>query len=174
MERENSRLHQKAVTGPVCALLTLAFAATSASTAPLAEPLRFFEGRTESVGTMKMMMKRPYQVRSIGRGKIGPDGSLTLVQEVHDDGQPPHQRLWRIRQVGPGKFSGSMSEATGPVTVDQVGKDYRFRFKMRGNLAVEEWLFPNEDGKSGASKLIVRMYGMKVASSDATIRKLSE
>jgi hypothetical protein len=165
--------------GLLCASLTLACAsalstATSAATAPLAEPLRFFEGRTESVGTMKMMMKQPFRVRSIGRGTIAPDGSLTLVQEVHDDGQPPHQRIWRIRRVGPGRFAGSMSEANGPVIVEQVGSAYRFRFKMRGSLAVEEWLFPNDDGKSGASKLTIRMYGMKVASSDATIRKLSE
>ena len=136
--------------------------------APLADPLRFFEGRTESVGIMKMIMKKPYKVRSIGQGKIAADGTLHLVQQVRDEGQPPKERVWRIRQVAPGKFTGSMSEAKGPVTIEQVGKGYRFRFKMPGNLSVEQWLVPNGDGKSGSSKLTIRKYGMKVASSDGT------
>ena len=141
--------------------------------APLKDPLRFFEGRTESVGTMKMIMKKPYRVRSIGVGKIAADGSLHLVQQVRDEGEPPKERVWRIRQVGPGKFTGTMTEARGPVTVEQVGDGYRFRFKIKGNLSVEQWLIPDRDGNSGKSRLIIRKYGMKVASSDGTIRKLS-
>jgi hypothetical protein len=167
------------VTGFVRASFALACAplfsaSTAASAVPMAQPLHFFEGRTESVGTMKVMMKKPYRVRSLGRGTIAPDGSLTLVQEVHDDGQPAHQRTWRIRQTGPRKYSGSMSDASGPVAIDEVGNGYRFRFKMRGNLAVEEWLIPNEDGKSGKSTMTIRMYGMKVALSEGTIRKLPD
>ena len=49
--------------------------------APLSDPLRFFEGRTESVGIMKMIMKKPYKVRSIGQGRIAADGTLHLVQQ---------------------------------------------------------------------------------------------
>ena len=149
-------------------------ASVRAEAAPLADPLRFFEGRTESVGVMKMVMKKPYRVRSISQGKINGDGSLHLVQQVRDEGQPPKQRVWRIRKVGPGKFSGTMNEAKGPVTIEQVGDGYRFRFKMAGNLSVEQWLIPEPDGKSGSSKLTVRKYGMKVASSEATIRKVSQ
>ena len=148
-------------------------ASTSASAAPLADPMRFFEGRTESVGIMKMIMKKPYRVRSVGVGKINGDGSLHLVQQVRDEGHAPKERVWRIRQVGPGKFTGTMSEAKGPVTIEQVGNGYRFRFKMKGNLSVEQWVVPNDDGKSGSSKLTIRKYGMKVASSEGTIRKLS-
>jgi len=150
-----------------------ALASPSAQAVPLSDPLRFFEGRTESIGVMKLMMKRPFKVRSIGRGKIISDGSLLLIQQVHDDGQPMKERTWRIKQVGPGKYAGSMSEAIGPVRIEQVGDGYRFRFKIKGNLAVEQWLIPDADGNSGASKLTIRKYGVKVASSDATIRKLS-
>jgi hypothetical protein len=45
---------------------------------------------------------------------------------------------------------------------------------MRGGLAVEEWLVPDRDGNSGSSTLTIRKYGMTVASSKGTIRKLSE
>lgn len=150
-------------------------ASTAASSVALPHPLRFFEGVTESIGVMKRMMHKPYRVRSIGRGTIEPDGSLTLVQDVRDDdGQPPRRRTWRVRQIGVGKYSGSMTDASGPVTIDEIGGAYRFSFKMSGNLAVEQWLIPNRDGQSGASKLTIRMFGMKVASCDGDIRKLAE
>ena len=146
---------------------------TVASAAPLPHPLRFFEGLTESVGIMKMIAKRPYRVRSIGRGTVAPDGTLTLVQDVRDDdGKPPHLRTWRVRQVGATVYKGSMSDASGPVVIEQIGDAYRFRFKMHGNLAVEEWMIPNKDGKSGASKMTIRMWGMKVATCDGDIRRL--
>jgi hypothetical protein len=147
---------------------------SSAWAVPLQHPLRFFEGRTESVGTMKAMMKKAHRVESIGHGTIGPDGALTLVQQVRDEGETPHQRIWHIRQVGPTKFAGTMSEASGPLTIDQVGDGYRFRFNLRGGMAAEQWLIPNRDGNSGQSILTVRKFGMTVARSEGTIRKLSQ
>jgi hypothetical protein len=138
----------------------------------MGEPLRFFEGRTEMVSIVKVVLKKPYRSRTIGRGQILPDGSLSLVQQVHDAGKPTHQRHWRIRQVGPGRFSGTMSEAIGPVNVQEVGGKFRFRFRMKGNLAVEQWVTPLPGGKSAQSKITVRKLGMRVASSDGTIRKL--
>ena len=76
------------------------------------DALRFFEGRTESISTIKLVMKKPYKSRSIGRGEIKADGSLHLIQRVEDEGKPPHDRRWHIRQVEPGKFAGTMSEET--------------------------------------------------------------
>ena len=150
------------------------FASTSAFAMPLSHPLRFFEGRTESVGTMKTIMKKPWHIRSIGHGSIAPDGSLTLVQQVHDEGEKPHQRVWKIRQVGTQKFAGSMSEAAGPVTIEQIGQGYRFKFKVKGGLSAEQWIIPSADGISGKSTLVVRKFGMAVAKAEGTIRRLSE
>ena len=148
--------------------------ASSAGAVPLQHPLRFFEGPTETVGTMKAIMKKTHRVESIGRGTIGPDGALTLVQQVHDEGEAPHERIWHIRQVGPTKFAGTMSEATGPIVIEQVGDGYRFRFNLKGGLAAEQWLIPNRDGNSGSSILTVRKFGMTVARSEATVRRLSQ
>jgi hypothetical protein len=157
----------------LCAAAAIAFS-TSASAVPLQHPLRFFEGRTESVGTMKAMMKKARRVESIGRGTIGPDGALTLVQQVHDEGEAPHQRIWHIRQVGPNKYAGTMSEAISPITVEQVGEGYRFRFNLRGGLVAEQWLVPNRDGNSGLSILTVRKFGMIVAKSKGIVRRLTQ
>src|SRR5262245_55739421 len=99
------------------ALLGVALSADVASAERVADPLRFFEGRTESTSTVRVITKRTYRSRTIGQGEIKPDGSLHLVQRVEDEGKAPYERRWLVRQVGPGKYSGSMSEAKGPVTV---------------------------------------------------------
>ena len=146
---------------------------TSAShAAPLTDPLRFFEGRTESVSTVKVIAKKPFLSRSLGRGEIKPDGTLHLVQRVEEDEKPPFDRRWRIRQVGPGRFSGTMTDAKGPVTVEEIGGRYRFRFKMKGNVSVEQWLTPMPDGKSARSKVTIRKLGITVGHSEGTVRKL--
>ena len=139
---------------------------------PLLQPLHFFEGLTEGIGTIKLWLKKPYRTRSVGRGKIEPDGTLLLVQQVEDDGKPARERRWRIRQAGPHRFIGTMSEATGPVSVDEVDGRYRFRFKMKGNLSVEQWLDPLPGGMAARNTTTVRKLGMTVGTSDGTIRKI--
>ena len=135
------------------------------------DPMRFFDGKTESLSTIKLIMRKPYRSKTIGTGEID-SGVLKLVQRVQEDGKAPYQRLWKIRQVAPGRFSGSMSEATGPIVVEQVGERYRFRFKMKGNLSIEQWLIPMPGGTEAKSKLSIRKYGMVVGRSEGTIRKL--
>lgn len=155
---------------------TLAFAVAVSTHSPaiakLSDPLRFWEGRTESIGTMKLIMKKPYKSRSIGRGKIAADGSLDLIQRVEDEGKPPKERRWHIRQAGPGKFTGTMNEAVGPVTIEEIDGRYRFRFKMDGGISVEQWIIPSADGKSGTNKVTIKKYGMTVGRSEGSVRKV--
>jgi hypothetical protein len=147
-------------------------------TAPLAsaqqqvDPLRFFEGRTETRGTVRVMFHKPFRTRSIGTGRIEPDGSLTLVQSVEDEGKAPHERRWRVRRTAPGHFVAIMSEAVGPVAIDKVGDRYRFRFKMKGNLRAEQMLTPLPGGRSARNSVKVKRLGMTVATTEGMIRKL--
>lgn len=160
------------------AMLPLALVAAAAVPAigkpsAVQDPLRFWEGRTQSESTVKIVMKAPFRTRSIGRGKIKADGSLDLVQRVEESGKPPHERRWHIRQVAPGRYSGTMSEAKGPVTIDEVGGRFRFRFRMAGNVAVEQILTPLPGGRSATSKITIRKLGVTVGRSEGTVRKLS-
>lgn len=136
-------------------------------------PLQFFNGKTEMVSTIKVIMKRPFGSRAIGTGRILSDGSLSLAQQVFDDGEPTKQRNWKIRQIASGQYSGTMTEAVGPVVVAEVDGKYRFNYKMRGNLAVEQWMTPLPGGKAAKSVVTVRKFGMKVASSVGIIRKVA-
>lgn len=154
-------------------LLVAAIPSDTANASRVTEPLRFFEGGTEMVSVVKVIMKKPYRSRTIGRGQISPDGTLNLVQQVHEDGKPAQRRHWRIKQTDSDSFKGSMSDAVGPVHVEEVGDRFRFKFKMKGNLAVEQWVTPLADGKSAQTRTTVRKLGMRVASSEGTIRKIS-
>ena len=153
-------------------LIAVALPISPATADRVAGPLRYFEGRTEMVSLVKIVMKKPYRSRTFGEGSIAPDGTLSLVQHVKEDGKPQRARQWRIRQVGPRTFSGTMSEAVGPVQVQERDGKFHFKFRMKGNLAVEQWITPLPNGKSAESKITVRKLGMRVASSEGTIRKL--
>lgn len=158
------------------AIIAIALVASPAFAAPASSesPLAFFEGRTISEGTTKIMMRKPYKARSSGVGRIEEDGSLNLVQQVEENGEPRKERRWRIRQVSAHRFTGTMSEAVGPVSVDKVGNRFRFRFKMKGGLSVEQWLTPLADGLSARSSLTVKKLGISVATGEAMIRRLSK
>jgi len=158
----------------LAAAATLAFSmpANSGAAAGIADPLRFFEGRTETISTVKVFTKKPFRSRSTGRGKLLPDRSLDLIQRVEDEGQPPRERRWKIRQLGPGRFAGTMSEAVGPVTIDETPKGYRFRFKLKDHMSVEQLLTPIGSGNAARTVTTVRKFGLKVARSEGTVRKL--
>ena len=153
------------------ALLAGPAVSASGSAAELPDPLRFFEGRTEMLSTVKLITKKPYRSRTVGRGSIQDDGTLHLVQRVHDEGRPAYDRRWHIRELSPGRFTGTMSEAKGPIAVEQISGRYRFRFKMKGGVSVEQWLTPL-GSTAAASKATIRKLGIVVGRSDGTIRKL--
>jgi hypothetical protein len=159
---------------PRLALLAtpLILAAPLASAQQQLDPLRFFEGRTLTQGTVKVMFHKPYWTRSIGAGHIERDGSLTLVQRVEDEGKPAHERRWHVRRTAPGEFVASMTEAVGPVDIERVGDRYRFRFKLKGNLRAEQILTPLPDGKSARNSVRVKRMGITVATTEGTIRKV--
>lgn len=153
-------------------LLSAVLVGGSARADPTTSAFTFFVGVTESLSTLKVVMRQPAETRCIGRGEIEADGTLSLVQRVEDEGRLPYVRQWRIRQIGPGHYSGSMSEAAGPVTIDQVGSRYRFRFRIEGGMSVEQWLTPLPGGRSAATDMIVRKFGIAVASAKGVVRKV--
>jgi hypothetical protein len=66
-----------------------------------------------------------------------------------------------------------MSEATGPVSIEEVDGLFRFRFKMAGNLAIEQVLTPLPGGKAARSKITIKKLGVTVGRSEGMIRKLN-
>jgi hypothetical protein len=157
----------------IAAIIAVASTASSANSYGLSDPLRFFVGTTESVTTVNVLMRKAYSARARGYGEIGRDGSLSLVQRVEDEGKKPFERRWYIRRAGPGRFEGSMSQAKGPVAVAEIDGRYRFRFRVKGNLSVEQWFIPLPGGTVARTESTVRKLGLKVATSRGFIRRIS-
>jgi hypothetical protein len=156
------------------ALAPILIAVAAPAAGQESDPLRFFEGRTENDGTAKVIFHKPYKTHTVGRGRIERDGSLTLVQHIDDEGKPPHVRRWQVRRTGPGRYTATLSDAEGPVTIERVGEAYRFRFRMKGNLGVEQWLTPLPGGTAARCSVKVRKFGVTVGTSECMIRKVAE
>jgi hypothetical protein len=118
-------------------------------------------------------MQAPYLTHSTGRGRIESDGSLSLIQQVYEQGKAPSVRRWLIRKTSAGHYTGTMSDASGPVAIDEVGERFRFRFKLKNNLSVEQWVAPLAGGGSARNLMTVRKFGFVVARGDGMIRRLA-
>ncbi len=154
------------------AITAAAAFATPVAVEPAANPMEFFEGRTVGSGTVRILLRKSFRTQSVGHGKMGRDGTMTLVQRVVEAGRPPHERRWKIRRIAANRFAGTMSDAVGPVAIEEIGGRYRFRFKLKGNLSVEQWLTPLRGGTEARNSMTIRKLGVKVGTGDGTIRKV--
>ncbi len=159
--------------GAALFIAVTAVVSAPAAAKPAHSPMQFFEGRTEGIGTIRIMLGKPYKTRSIGHGRFEPDGSMVFVQKVLDDGKPPRERRWKIRQIAPHRFTGTMTEALGPVAIEEIAGRFRFRFRMKGNLSVEQWLIPLAGGTTARNTATIRKFGVKVGTSEGMLRKLA-
>jgi hypothetical protein len=57
--------------------------------------------------------------------------------------------------------------------IQQVGDGYRFRFKRKGSLGAEQWLTPTPDPMAAHTSTRIRKFGMTVATTEGTVRKLT-
>lgn len=158
-------------------LLPLALTACTSVRLPAAEqasldPIAFFEGRSYGTGTLKIAFdgSRPIAVES--RGVRDAEG-LTLTQTIHEGGQPARTREWRMRRLGPGRYTGTLTEAEGAVSLVTRGPRAVIRYRMKNGLSVEQQLALQADERTILNHLEVRKWGVRVARLSETIRKLS-
>jgi hypothetical protein len=158
------------------ALLALALTGCTSIRLPAAEqasldPIAFFTGRTFGTGTLKVMLSgsTPIAVESVGRPE---PGGLLLHQTIREGDKPPRVREWRIRRVAPGRYSGTLTEAEGPVTLTTRGPRALIRYRMKDGLAVTQQLALQADERTILNDLQVSKWGVRVARLSETIRKV--
>ena len=157
-------------------LLVVAFAPAPPAQAPGApralDAIRFFDGMTEGQGVLKVAMRSPVTIRVQSRGQVETDGTLSVRQIVSEGDKPARTREWRIRELSPGRYAGTLSDAVGPVVGETVGNRLHLRFRTKNGLDAEQWLTLAPGGRSANNVMRVRKFGLTVASLDETIRKL--
>lgn len=152
------------------AALVLAGAAPAQSPKPF-DPVAFFTGPTRGQGALKELLGKEKPTRTVSVGHVDKDGWLILDQKVSVEGDPVRQRRWRLRQTGPGKFSGTLTDAKGTVEAEVTGQSVRIRYKMKGGLKVEQMLTALPGGRAVDNHATFAKWGMKVATLNERIEK---
>ncbi len=144
-----------------------------AAAGPVFSPQAFFTGATVGEGTLRVALSRGRPIRVAGSGRVEPDGTLVLVQRIEQAGRRPRTRTWRLRPLDGTRFTGTLTDAVGPVRAKVQGNRLHIRFTARGGLGVEQWLFLQPGGQVALNRMAVRKFGIPVASLRETIRRSS-
>jgi hypothetical protein len=135
------------------------------------DPRAFFSGHTEGSGRLKVLFRSGVTVREEGTGHVEADGTLDLAQVVHEGDKPARTRRWRIREIAPGRYTGTISDAAGPMTGDVTGDCLHVTYTSLDGYDYEQWVTVQPDGRSARNVLKVRKLGMTVAEFNETIRQ---
>lgn len=145
--------------------------APTAAAQPRFDPLRFFEGRLEGRGRLDTIFASPVDILVESDGRVE-GGTLHLTQVIHEGDKLARTRRWVIREISPGRYSGTLTDAEGAVTGRTIGNRLHLAFTMDGGLPTEQWLTLSPDGRRAYNVLTVRKFGLPVAKLAEDIRKL--
>ncbi|HUP66751.1 MAG TPA: DUF3833 family protein [Sphingomicrobium sp.] len=153
-------------------LLLCAATAAPAAQAPKLDMLAFFTGKTHAENVIKVVMKKPVPLVVDSIGGKGDRGDFVLIDTVREGDKPVRQRKWIMRQAGPGHFTGTLTDAVGPVDVAIEGDTAVIRYVMKGGLKIEQQLKLSPDGRRLSNQVVAKKLGMKFARVEGTVRKL--
>lgn len=137
---------------------------------PVFHPDIFFAGRTEGHAKLKQLFHSTKPVHVVGNGRVE-RGTLILDQTVTQQGKKPERREWRIRETTPGRYTGTLTDATGPVEGDVTGNCLHLTYPMKGGLKVEQRIYLQPGGRTALNRMKISKFGVTVASLDETISK---
>lgn len=151
----------------------VAFAALAAATPAGAafNAIEFFRGRTHGEATLKEILKAPKTIRVDSFGYEEKDGTLVVRQVINEPGKPARTRFWRLRQTGPGRYDGTLTDAASRVRIEQTGDAIRIRYRDKNHLDFDQRLSPVGPGQV-RNRTKVKRFGITVAHLDEVIRKL--
>jgi hypothetical protein len=144
----------------------------AAAAASRFDPIAFFTGRTQGTGRLRPILSPGRAIDVQGEGRVDRDGTLILRQTVEERGKDPRRREWRIREVAPGRYAGTLSDAAGPVAGELVEGRLRLRYRMKGGLNVVQRIEAAPDGRSARNRMTISRLGVPVARLDETIRRI--
>jgi len=154
------------------ALVLLCVASAASAERPKLDMLAFFAGKTHADNVIKIVLKKPVPLVVDSIGGKGDRGDFVLIDTVHEGDKPVRQRKWIMRQVAPNRYTGSLTDAVGPVDVQIDGDTASIRYVMKGGLKIEQQLKLQADGKTLTNRVEAKKLGMKFARVEGIVRKL--
>jgi len=132
----------------------------------------FFTGKTHGENVIRIAFHRSHRLVIDSVGGRNKEGEFVLIDNVQEEGKPARKRTWVMHPASPDHFTGSLTDASGPVDIVVSGNSATIRYVMKdGGLKIEQQLEMQHDGTL-ASHVMARKFGMKFAQADGTIRKL--
>jgi hypothetical protein len=160
-------------------MLAAAASALVAAAAPVAaaeeqklDLVSFFTGRTHGEGDLRIALKKPVRHIVDSAGRRGANGEFLLVDRIKEGDDAVRERRWAMRPSGANGFTGTMTDAVGPVHVTLSGSKATIRYKMKGGIRIDQQLALQSDGKTLSNHVTGRRLGVRVARLQGTIRKL--
>jgi hypothetical protein len=151
--------------------------------APRFDAFAFFAGESRGTGTLDKVLSGSVPVTVESRGRIEtlasreaawaapPRRVLVLDQTVTEGDKPPRKRQWRLVEVAPGRYEGTLTDAIGPVTGRTQGNLLVLDYMMEGSFRVHQELTLSPDGMRADNVLKVSQLGITVAVLAEDIRK---
>jgi hypothetical protein len=152
------------------AALALAALIIAAPAQAAFNPVDFFRGHTHGTGTLKVIFSASKRIQVDSLGVQEKDGSLVLKQIIHEPGKDARTRYWRLRQTRPNRFQGTLTDAAGPVLVEQTGNNLRIRYTAPNHLNFDQTLEP-VSATEVRNHMRVKRFGIIVARFEEVIRK---
>ena len=128
---------------------------------PRLDPIAFFTGLSEGRGTLSTLTGGKQALHVVSIGRPAADGSLVLDQRIVLSGEPVRDRRWTIRPAGPGRYTGTLTEATGAVEATVSGNRMTIRYETK-DYAVWQALALGGDGQI-RNRLDIVIWGLNVA-----------
>ncbi len=137
----------------VLLVLVLCISVVSVSSRANEGPLEFtphngFSGHSKGNGVIRLFLgkRRLFHVESHGYDQA--DGTFRLDQTVTFQGQPSQERTWILKTIRQNHYTGTLSDAAGPVTGLTNGSRLLLEYRVKGPLIMHQTLELMPDGKT--------------------------
>jgi hypothetical protein len=136
----------------------------------LLDPIAFFAGVTNGEGTLDTLIARPVPVTVSSLG-FPEHGGLKLTQRIREGDKPERTRTWTMRRNGPTSYTGTLTDAEGPVAIIVTGPRATIDYRTPSGLRIRQQLALQPDGRTILNRLEAFKFGLRVATLDETIRR---
>ena len=155
--------------------LALALAACAETDLPAGtarlDPIAFFAGTSQGTGTLDPIVGKTSSVSVDSRGSRTDANGLRLIQRISEGTKPPRIRTWVMQPAGPGRFTGSLTDAKGPVDISIAGPRATIDYVTPSGMKIRQQLALQPDGRTILNRLEAFKYGIRLATLHETIRK---
>lgn len=120
----------------------------------------FFAGHTHGTGTLELLTGRRQSLQIESHGRTDADGSFRLDQVVMYEDGAVEKRTWRLRQRDPGIYTGTLTDADGPVSAEATGNRFHLRYLVRKPAVyMEQFLYLQPDGRTILNQATITVIG---------------